>query len=240
MASRSGIFAIVLMLSWTLAQEEPSQWIVWNVGQGQWVTFQTPSHCFHFDTGGEFAPWRQITDSCRERANLLSFSHWDWDHVAFAKKLLRYLPNSCLLLSPLGNSSPRKQNLMNSLSNCASQKLGFSYWDPHAGQSANDMSRVFFWNGVLIPGDSPIEKEKLWAHQLKHVTNSKILILGHHGSHTSTGLDLLNVLENLKVTVASSRAARYGHPHIEVRRKLEERKIPLLTTEEWGNLHFYN
>lgn len=239
MASRLGVFLLILAVALPLSSESPEQWIIWNVGQGQWVSFVTAQGCFHFDTGGEFAPWKSLMEHCRERKNILSFSHWDWDHVAFAQKTLRFLPDSCVLLKPFGQSSKRKRKLFALLPACE-KKLSFSYWEPTEGRTANDLSRVFFWKGLLIPGDSPIEKEKIWAHQIGKIQETRILVLGHHGSRTSTGRDLLQRLPHLKVTVASARLSRYGHPHNEVRRRLEERRIPLLTTEDWGHLHFYN
>lgn len=89
---------------------------------------------------------------------------------------------------------------------------------------------------VLIPGDSPKSEEKKWNSE---IYSSRILILGHHGSKTSTSKMLLDSLKNLKMAVASARFNRYKHPSLETVIKLKKRKTPLLKTEQWGNLIFY-
>jgi competence protein ComEC len=100
--------------------------------------------------------------------------------------------------------------------------------------TSNDLSRVFQWKNILIPGDSPIKQERIWGHNSD--TRSQILILGHHGSRTSTSDTLLNHLPNLKFAIASARKSVYGHPHKEVLQRLKTHHIPLLRTEVWGNI----
>ena len=89
-----------------------------------------------------------------------------------------------------------------------------------------------------MPGDSPIQLEKLWATDFKSITLTRILILGHHGSRTSTGKDLLAHLPQLQFSIASARYAKYKHPHQETLNRLSEYNIPILKTEDWGNIWF--
>ena len=56
-------------------------WIVWNVGQGQWVSYIDIDKCYHFDAGGEFFDKRKFQKHCKNKYNAFSFSHWDWDHI---------------------------------------------------------------------------------------------------------------------------------------------------------------
>jgi competence protein ComEC len=76
------------------------------------------------------------------------------------------------------------------------------------------------------------------VQHLSGLSGSRILVLGHHGSRTSTSSLLLDHLPRLTAAVSSARFRKYGHPHARVRRDLAKRHIPLLRTEEWGNLHF--
>lgn len=239
MAARFGVFLFTISFALPLARESSPRWIVWNVGQGQWVTLSTEFRCYHFDSGGESAPWREIMKECRDKQNLLSYSHWDWDHVNFAGKLQRALPRHCLLRRPEGPASRKKTGLFTGLIDCQESKP-FTDWTPETGSTANALSRVFLWSGVLLPGDSPIAQEKIWIGKLKNLASTRWFVLGHHGSRTSTGRELLARLKNVRTAIASARRSRYGHPHSEVRRALEERKIPLLTTEDWGHIHFHD
>jgi competence protein ComEC len=90
---------------------------------------------------------------------------------------------------------------------------------------------------LLAPGDSPRDEEKKWIHHFAGLERVRVLVLGHHGSRTSTSQDLLAKLSGVRVAIASARFRRYGHPHTEVVRELAQRKISLLRTEEWGTIH---
>jgi competence protein ComEC len=89
----------------------------------------------------------------------------------------------------------------------------------------------------LIPGDSTAPQEKIWSYH-GNMQKTGFLLLGHHGSRTSTSEELLSQLPHLKVAIASARFARYGHPHLEVVRRLKKYHVALLKTEDWGNLWF--
>jgi competence protein ComEC len=100
---------------------EAQRWlIVWNVGQGQFVTMTDESGCWHFDIGGEFAPWKSVMSECRGRRNFVSLSHWDWDHVGMVAAAARFLPNMCLLFPPPGENgkSPRKLRQLQNIHAC--------------------------------------------------------------------------------------------------------------------------
>ncbi len=239
MATQIGVFLLIIGLSLSLHDSGPTQLIVWNVGQGQWVTLKQTNECLHFDMGGEYAPWKAIMNACRRLPNRISFSHWDWDHIGFSPKLNRFLPQSCVLRPPSGKSNSKKKLMLARLPSCREMNQPFLEWSPTKAHSANSASRVFLWRDVLIPGDSDKGQEAIWQSQLPKTTFTRVLILGHHGSRTSTSKRLLLKLPNLKMAIASARQSRYGHPHPEVIQKLEEQKIPLLSTEHWGNIHLY-
>lgn len=223
-------------------------WIVWNVGQGQWTTLVEAKICRHFDMGGERNPLRRVQVLCRQRENRLLLSHWDWDHVGFALKSHKALPRTCVELSPIGPSSPRKMKILKAYPKCTVAGAKSAPWTPWReltelenlppSRNSNDLSHVLFLrDGLLLPGDSPVAQEKIWSVG-KELAQVRILLLGHHGSRTSTSEELLGRLPQLKIAVVSARAARYGHPHAKVLRRLRKFRIPLLKTEDWGHLWF--
>ncbi|WP_374073886.1 ComEC/Rec2 family competence protein [Bdellovibrio bacteriovorus] len=231
---------LVLSLSASLLKDisSHSYMVVWNVGQGQWVTAVTPTHCYHFDTGGEYFPWEKIFRSCEGKQNVLSLSHWDWDHIgALSKPALRSrLKNLCIALRPIGKSSARKMALLKSFSACEkSLPEDLLSWTPQRQAKSNDQSHVVRFGNVLLPGDSSSSQEKIWRF-LPWVTQSQVLILGHHGSATSTSEDLLRSLPHLKLSISSARWSRYKHPHSSTEARLAKARIPLLRTEDWGNI----
>lgn len=230
-------FLIAFFFGISLSSEFQKLLIIWNVGQGQFVTIKDEVGCWHFDMGGEFAPWPAIMKECRQISNFVTFSHWDWDHVGLAGHASRFLPDICVLFPPPGENgkSPRKVKQLSRLQSCG-RRSPFNVWTGDLYATTNASSRVVFWQNILIPGDSPIDQEKLWLKAIKRVAGTRILILGHHGSQTSTGKDLLKKLAQVRLAVASSRHQRYGHPHLKVQVALSKRGIPLLTTEEWGTI----
>jgi competence protein ComEC len=238
MAKAFCVFLIILLVSRPLSREDPIELIVWNVGQGQWATIIADNICWHLDMGGEFAPWGEIIGRCRQRLNVISLSHWDMDHIGFAPRAKIHLANLCLLNEPLGEASKHKQTLLRGIPRCPIPSP-FSQWANPAGRSANAKSWVVTWRGVLAPGDSPRDQEKTWIHRLTGLSQVHYLILGHHGSRTSTSIELLHALSHLKLAVSSARQQRYGHPHPEVVQELSRAHVPLLRTEEWGSIHLF-
>jgi competence protein ComEC len=94
----------------------------------------------------------------------------------------------------------------------------------------------------LLPGDSTREAELIWRHQLAaHKIQNKIhvIVLGHHGSKTSTSDELLDSLgDSVLMGVTSARKKRYGHPHKTVTKRLQKNSISTFSTEAWGTIRF--
>lgn len=240
------ILILTLLSASLTALEMPvrSYVIIWNVGQGQFISAVSSASCMHFDMGGEFFPWKKIFWQCRNKSNKAFLSHWDWDHIGALGKL-NDLPNTpmknlCIALHPIGASTKHKMKTLSAFPSCPilHNREPLYIWKPQEQKKTKDtntLSQVLLNRDILIPGDSPVDQEKIWSH-LPWVKQSRILILGHHGSKTSTSQELLNLLPNLKMAISSARWQRYHHPHALVEARLKEARIPLLRTEDWGNI----
>lgn len=231
------------------------QWIIWNVGQGQWISFVDPRKqlCLHFDFGGEFSPVLKVQKTCGRFKNYALLSHADWDHRSFLLDLRR-LSKLCLIpasLASIKDSQKRSHlKLLNQLQEiplCSETVLAsdiddlIEIWKPtkkkNATTTSNDLSIILSSRDLIATGDAPMALEKTWLRQQKNKLSARWLLLGHHGSKTSTSSELLEKIKNLKITIASARRSRYGHPHAEVRQRLRQSQIPLLKTEDWGHIH---
>ncbi len=235
------LFICTISLSATPLSHEMSvkkYFVVWNVGQGQWTSLINPIECWHYDMGGEFFAWSKINKFCGQKTNRVSLSHWDWDHIGGLRKASKYLKNLCLNDAPLGNSTPGKMKLLPAHVCIAGEKKW--KWQPTLNPKAgsNEQSQVFITDGFLLPGDSTQKEEPQWAKALPKTERIRVLILGHHGSRTSTSDFLLSRIPKLKLAVASARWRRYHHPHAQVLASLQKHKIPILRTEDWGSLWF--
>jgi competence protein ComEC len=108
-------------------------------------------------------------------------------------------------------------------------------WKAAPNASSNAQTHVILFSDILIPGDSPQAQENIWRHQ-PWISQTRILLLGHHGSQTSTSQELLRALPRLKLGISSARWARYHHPHSAVELRLRKANVPLIRTEDWGNI----
>lgn len=223
--------------------------IIWDVGQGQWITLSHSHFCWHFDMGGEKFPKQSLLKECLHKKNYVSYSHWDWDHIGLSKKALRTLPSLCMVHPPLGPTTAKKSRFLLQISKCRppSKKVtAIELLDQEAKGLAktkvrlslsNLISRIYIVHQkILLPGDSPKEAERFWLRRLPQKQKITWLIAGHHGSHTSTSAHLLKSLSSLKGAVASARKRRYGHPHEKTSFSLRKKGIPILSTNDWGHI----
>ncbi|MCB0348698.1 MAG: hypothetical protein KDD37_07675, partial [Bdellovibrionales bacterium] len=146
--------------------------IIWNVGQGQWTSYVTPSYCIHIDAGGEFYP-KQVERWCSRKTNYVQISHWDKDHYSFLYKIKRFGPMIQNLHSPL-----------------------VTIYSTNRFKDKNSNSTIHYLKEVLFVGDSTIKAEKIWANLT--LPKVKVLLVPHHGSQTSSSEYLLKHLPNLK------------------------------------------
>lgn len=215
-----------------------SIFILWNVGQGQFSTFVTPQECIHFDAGGEISVTKKVKKLCFTKMNLIYLSHWDLDHVSWVGDFHQQLFRYCVIPPQQQPTKKFAKKIFRKLQICTRdqqnplpQLLFHGSTDSRA--RPNDQSMVYLLHNILIPGDSTSKQEHLWVKNLSHV---KYLILGHHGSKSSTSKELLRHLPDLKMAFCSARKAKYGHPDHEVTERLKRRKKPILKTEDWGSI----
>ena len=220
--------------------------VIWDIGQGQWVTVVTNNVCLHFDMGGEH--WLPpVLHFCFNKRNRVYLSHSDMDHIKFLPWGATHLPHLCDAAPPQDPMNSRKKRLIARVRLCRSpiftNEVKVVEITPPINKTFkghNDFSRVFVVYGpdraILIPGDSTSHAEQVWSKRLEQLPAIQILVAGHHGSRTSTGETLLQRLPNLKIAIASARKARYGHPHPEVVARLLAHGVPCLRTEIFGNI----
>ena len=254
--SRPGFFAMMkalaffflITLSATVISDLPAgrYFVVWNVGQGLWTT-EIDHDCQHFDMGGEFFPLKRIAKWCGTRENRIYLSHWDLDHVGGLKRKKILGKDVCIALSPVGKTSRRKEKLLAGIPLCSEKPLT-QEWRPPArmhilkgaaqSKNSNDRSHVITRGPFLLPGDAGVKTEENAIIPQMRLSQIRVLILGHHGSKTSTSEKLLKQMPSLRMAVASARWARYRHPHPLVAAKLKLHGVALLKTEDWGNIWF--
>ena len=106
--------------------------------------------------------------------------------------------------------------------------------DETASDDMNDQSLVLLYEeenfSALFMGDASIEAEQ----KLKHLKPVTVLKVGHHGSKTSTGEELLEQTKPKLAVLSYGEGNRYGHPSPETVELLEANGIKILRTAERG------
>lgn len=227
--------AILLLVSVPLAKGKRPIWIAWNIGQGSFTTLVQEHRCDHFDMGGEHLP-KGFELVCRHRKQTASITHADGDHWKLIRQTRKYICLQWPIPVPLAIST-KKMNSLRRLPRCSDDPMpSVKSWlaaSPSQNAGSNEIGRWFeVWDQVLITGDSPQAIERRQNPSAK----TRLLLLGHHGSRTSTSENLLARLTNLKIAISSARKAKYGHPHIDTIWKLRSHGVAILRTEDWGNI----
>ncbi|MEO8638273.1 MAG: MBL fold metallo-hydrolase [Candidatus Taylorbacteria bacterium] len=91
---------------------------------------------------------------------------------------------------------------------------------------------------ILFMGDSVQNVEKYIVQIDGTALDSDILKVGHHGSRTSTSLELLQASTPDIAVISSGKNNTYGHPHKETLDNLAKNKIKMLNTADEGRLIF--
>ncbi len=90
----------------------------------------------------------------------------------------------------------------------------------------------------LLTGDAPIGIENYLVGAYGAVLQSEVLKLGHHGSKTSTALSFLTAVAPEYAVVSTGKDNSYGHPHVEVVKRVEQAGVNLRSTAEDGTIVF--
>ncbi len=230
---------ILITILWPqiLTERDLSLFIIWNTGQGQWATMIHPTFCAHFDMGGEKRPkTKSLIKYCANKKNYLYISHWDFDHVSMIKYGTNVLKHLCLVSAPKTTQIYKKYGLIDCNTKNIHSDIAAIYQPYSSGEATrNLLSHVWRVKNILLPGDSTSVAEKIWASKIpdKYIN---FLLLGHHGSKTSTSEDLLAHLPELRLAIASARFKKYKHPHWKTLAKLKQIGVATLRTEQFGNI----
>jgi competence protein ComEC len=107
-------------------------------------------------------------------------------------------------------------------------------WDAN---NASVVAKVVYGDtSFLLTGDSPKRIEGYLVLLDGENLKTDVLKLGHHGSRTSTSGLFLSAAEPKIVVISAGKNNRYGHPHRETEKMLEDFKIDSLATYKKGTI----
>ena len=206
------------------------------------MVIRTREHLLIYDAGpswpgGSMAaqsmrPWLSVTGQQVDRTVI---SHGDNDHAGG----LTDLPASGLLLSGEPHRVPGSQ-LCQAGDQWRWDGVTFTVlWPRESGREGNGASCVLHVDGAfasaLLPGDIGLQEEYRLLGALAPVD---LLVLGHHGSKSSTSDALLRQLQPDVALVSAGYRNRFRHPHPQVLNTLDSAGITVLRTDLDGMIVF--
>lgn len=218
--------------------------IAWDVGQGLAVLLQTPTRNVLFDTGTTAAAPTLIANLRAHgitHLDTLILSHHDNDHDGGFTQL-----NQEIEIKQIYAGQPE---FYPHAEHCRDELVW--YHDearfelltptPQATQD-NDKSCVLRVlsgsHAILLTGDLSTKGERVLLQQYGHSLRSNILILGHHGSSSSTSSTFLNTVAPDFALASSGFANAYHHPSQIVQNRLSAHRIALWRTDTQGAINF--
>lgn len=248
------LWAIVILITWILfpsfrLPENQFRATIYDVGQGTSVLFQTKNHNLLFDTGRPNVEQSLISslyaDGIRKLDKLV-LSHNDADHDGNADAIINTFHPS-QILSGVPSYYEFNSEFCNQPISWQWDKVVFEFLaipknEPEYQSDKNDASCVLRviaqGQAFLITGDLSSQYENELVKQYQDSLYSQILVLGHHGSKTSSSENFLDAVSPQYAIISNGFMNAYNHPHNVVMRRIERREIKTFRTDFQGALIF--
>jgi competence protein ComEC len=259
-SARLRLLALILLLPMLVPRPQPAESrdgttrvAVLDVGQGTAVVVQSGSRALLYDTGGGDPAGLNMANTVvlpylrrRGIARLDTFviSHGDRDHSAGAGSVLSNLPVARLrygtFLPELIGGRPCRAG--EAWRWPGGQRFQFLSPAVEAGLASNDQScvlRVVLGDRqLLLPGDIESARERELVRYWGRALESEWLLVGHHGSLTSSSHALLKRVSPVTAVISNGNANRFRHPHPRVATRLSGFGITWWETAREGALEF--
>ena len=235
--------ALTLLISQACAWFEPLgdglRMTVLDVGQGQSILLQSEGKTFLVDCGGDDG--EKAADVAAEallsqgiaRLDGIIVTHYDEDHTGGIPHLLTRIKTDRLILPDMEDERQIADALItkaNAAVEYISRDMLYTFAEanltiiaPFSHQSDNENSLCVLFHredcDILITGDRGEwgEKMLLYNHTLPDLD---LLVVGHHGSASSTSEALLTVTRPEIAVISVGEDNRFGHPSEEVLERL--------------------
>lgn len=231
---------LAIVLSWVQPGNTDYQITVFDVGQGQSVLMESDGRRYLVDCGGdspEIAADRVMHHLLSRGITHLDgiiLTHYDKDHAGAIPLLLTGISVDTLYLPDLEDDGNLRKQLangketihwINQLSVIAFENSKITMV-PGEETAANDNERslcILFQRekcDILITGDRTTSGELALMRDVA-LPELDLLIVGHHGSKTSTSFELLNTTRPKAAVISVGIENFHGHPSSEVLSKLK-------------------
>lgn len=193
-----------------------------------------------------------------EPIDLLIFTHNDSDHIGHGDLVLEYFDVQEVWMNGMDHTTQVYDKLLDAVlaSNAdyaepkAGERVQLGVFDiqvlhppqdsPQKDQNDESIATRFTFDGtsLITTGDNSIAQEQEIIERGGQL-QSDLMIVGHHGSNTSTGEPWLEAVQPQIAFYQAGIDNRYGHPSPETVERMEQAGIPFYGTAELGTISIY-
>lgn len=241
-----------LTASWAEPLTDDVRMTVLDVGQGQCIILQSEGKTFLVDCGGDSdtiaadAAAEQLLSMGISRLNGIILTHYDRDHAGGIANLLTRLDTDVLYLPECVDAEGTSEQLFvleNAMLVEDHTRITFgdtsiTLYTTDFGTTSNESGLCVLFQrencDILITGDRNAYGERDLLRQTA-LPDLEVLIVGHHGSKSSTCIELLEA-GRPDIAIISVGDNSYGHPTQQVLDRLTDFGCEIYRTDENGTV----
>lgn len=251
------ILSFVLTVTFSCIEPQMDNYRVYvlDVGQGQCLLVQSKGKNYIVDCGSErshsaadIAAQTLLSQGVSKLDGLI-LTHYDADHAGDVHPLLTRIDTDAIYMpayeddngitAQLEAEYPQLIHWVDSDRVLEDKNVKISLFFTEKMGSDNESSMCILFQvencDILITGDRSDAGERKLLRQTK-LPDLEVLVVGHHGSKTSTSLELLNATQPDYALISVSAENKYGHPSQEVLNRLRSFGCRILRTDEQGTI----
>ncbi len=230
---------------------------VMDVGQGQSVLIQFEDLAYLVDCGGDSdriaadTVAAQLLSQGIKRLDGVILTHYDRDHAGGVVNLQTRIGVDTIYIPHIYDNSGIKGEILTAFDGriCwvndnkqLSGKDGVLTLLPGEGynqENENSTCVLFQMKNydILITGDRNIAGE-VQLLQSKDLPKLDVLVVGHHGAESATGIPLLSSTQPEIAVISVSEENSYGHPAADTLQRLQMYGCRILRTDQYGTITF--
>lgn len=228
-----------------------------DVGQGNAVLVRLDGKVMLIDGGDRQNSSKFISYLERQNIKHIDYmiaSHYDSDHISGLIGAMQKYPIDYILNPGYVNDTQTYRNFIKhrdksksrvivphihdeyKFSDAVIRIVGPTSYDFQEGNDNSIVVKLVYKNiSFLFPGDAAKSSESTMIYTGENL-RSDILMLGHHGSKYSSNDFFLDEVTPKLAIISCGKDNRYKHPADEVLKRLDQRKIPYLRTDQNGDI----
>lgn len=260
------LLAILSMLVWSALYKKSEHDLAvsfFDVGQGDAIFIESPTGAQILIDGGpdrsvlrelaKVMPWHDRS------IDVVIATHPDADHVSGLIDVLERYGVSVVVEPQINKETVQAQSMLTSVASEKAQYViarrgqvidigGGSFIEilhPDRMVKTGEPNEVcvvarlvYGETAFMLPCDAPSGVEKYLVALDPFSVQANVLKAGHHGSKTSSSELFIRAVHPEYVVFSRGCENRYGHPHVETTKLLENQKIPILDTCREGIITF--